>query len=161
MFKRPESVLVVIYTREGEVLLLQRHDNPAFWQSVTGSLEIGEPPAEAARRELFEETGLEAEPVDHRHTERFAIRGAWRSRYAPDVTHNLEHRFSVCLPARRRITLDPTEHDAHVWLPVLPAAERVGSSTNAEAIRQLVAPVAAMTDVEAGTEAGERRDRAH
>jgi dATP pyrophosphohydrolase len=36
-FKIPESVLVVIYTPERDVLLLERTDNPGFWQSVTGS----------------------------------------------------------------------------------------------------------------------------
>lgn len=45
-FKRPESVLVVICEQEtGRVLMLQRRDDPAFWQSVTGSLEPGETPA--------------------------------------------------------------------------------------------------------------------
>lgn len=41
-YKRPESVLVVIYARQsGRVLMLQRRDDPDFWQSVTGSLEAG------------------------------------------------------------------------------------------------------------------------
>ena len=30
-FKRPESVLVVVYTRSGKVLLLRRADHPEFW----------------------------------------------------------------------------------------------------------------------------------
>jgi len=38
-YKRPESVLVVIYTARPEVLLLHRSDMPEYWQSVTGSLE--------------------------------------------------------------------------------------------------------------------------
>lgn len=41
-YKRPESVLVVIYANSsGRVLMLQRRDDPDFWQSVTGSLEEG------------------------------------------------------------------------------------------------------------------------
>ncbi|HEX6549558.1 MAG TPA: dihydroneopterin triphosphate diphosphatase, partial [Gammaproteobacteria bacterium] len=35
MFKRPESVLVVIYTSRGEVLQLRRREPADFWQSVT------------------------------------------------------------------------------------------------------------------------------
>ena len=60
-FKRPESVLVVVYTRTGKVLLLKRADDPDFWQSVTGSLLWEETePRQAAARELREETGLRA-----------------------------------------------------------------------------------------------------
>lgn len=41
-FKLPVSVLVVIYAEDTKrVLMLQRRDDPAFWQSVTGSLEEG------------------------------------------------------------------------------------------------------------------------
>ena len=41
-FKHPVSVLVVIYAEETKrVLMLQRRDDPEFWQSVTGSLEDG------------------------------------------------------------------------------------------------------------------------
>lgn len=51
LYKRPESVLIVIYAHNsGRVLMLQRQDDPDFWQSVTGSLEEGEQPAAAAAR---------------------------------------------------------------------------------------------------------------
>src|SRR3989344_4273789 len=57
-FKRPESVLVVVYTRTGKVLLLKRADDPDFWQSVTGSLLWEETePQQAAVRELREGSG--------------------------------------------------------------------------------------------------------
>ncbi|MGB5856719.1 MAG: NUDIX domain-containing protein, partial [Oceanisphaera sp.] len=57
-FKHPESVLILIHT-DDQVLLLQRLDNSDFWQSVTGSLELGETRYQAAVRELAEETGLQ------------------------------------------------------------------------------------------------------
>ncbi|KYK91979.1 hypothetical protein SA3733_09130, partial [Aggregatibacter actinomycetemcomitans serotype d str. SA3733] len=38
--------------------MLQRCDDPDFWQSVTGSLEENETPRQAAIRELWEEIGL-------------------------------------------------------------------------------------------------------
>ena len=57
--KIPVSVLVVIHTPDGQILLLERADRPGFWQSVTGSLDApDEPLALAAAREVFEETGL-------------------------------------------------------------------------------------------------------
>ena len=63
-FKRPESVLVVVTTRAGKVLLLRRADHPEFWQSITGSMEWGdEQPVEAAARELREETGIAVAPA--------------------------------------------------------------------------------------------------
>ena len=41
-YKRPESVLVLIYSKTGHVLMLQRVFPEEFWQSVTGSLEWDE-----------------------------------------------------------------------------------------------------------------------
>jgi len=59
-FKIPVSVLVVIYTADLQVLLMERADAPGFWQSVTGSQEAGETLTQTALREVFEETGLDA-----------------------------------------------------------------------------------------------------
>ena len=54
-YKRPESVLVVVYTRTARVLLLKRADHPHFWQSVTGALEWSESePRLAAAPELVD-----------------------------------------------------------------------------------------------------------
>ena len=57
-FKRPESVLVVLYDEHHRLLVLQRDDDPDFWQSVTGTVEHGEMPEETALREVAEETGI-------------------------------------------------------------------------------------------------------
>ncbi len=45
--------------RDGRVLLQLRADNH-LWSDCGGAVEIGEEPEEAARRELFEETGITA-----------------------------------------------------------------------------------------------------
>ena len=58
-YKIPVSILVIIYTKDMEILLLHRKDKKNFWQSVTGSIEEGESPVNAAKRELLEETGID------------------------------------------------------------------------------------------------------
>ena len=122
-FKRPESVLVLVHTRAGEVLLLERVHPPGYWQSVTGSLEWGE-------------TGLVAGPalVDCRHSSRFPIHPAWRVRYAPEVAFNIEHVFRLEYKGRPDIRVHSREHVRSLWLPRREAAERVASHTNREAI---------------------------
>lgn len=138
-FKRPESVLIVVCTRGGDVLLLRRREPPDFWQSVTGSLGWDETPDEAARRELFEETGLDAAGlVDCHQQYRFPIHTVWRHRYAPDVRENLEHVFLLPLPGPIAVRLAPAEHTEYLWLPAAEAAERCFSWTNARAIREHV-----------------------
>ncbi|MGZ3181835.1 MAG: dihydroneopterin triphosphate diphosphatase [Telluria sp.] len=142
-FKIPESVLVVVHTRDLEVLLIERADKPGYWQSVTGSKDLpDEALAATAQRELYEETGIDAramgiELVDWHLSNIYEIYPVWRHRYAPGVTHNTEHVFSACVPRDVAITLSPREHTAHVWLPYREAADRCFSPSNAEAILHL------------------------
>lgn len=128
---------MVVYTVTDEVLALRRRQPPDFWQSVTGSLRWDETdPLDAARRELFEETGLGEglEIVDGGVVNCFPILPAWRHRYAPDALENIEYLFRVQLPERRPVTLNPAEHTEYAWLPRATAAARMTSWTNRDAI---------------------------
>jgi dATP pyrophosphohydrolase len=138
--KIPVSVLVVVYTADGEVLLMERADAPGFWQSVTGSQDEGETLEQTAIREVREETGLDARRFELRPwgiETRFEIYPRWRHRYAPGVTHNTEHVFGLRLPSRLPVVLAPQEHLRYVWLPWDTGAARCFSPSNAAAIRLL------------------------
>jgi dihydroneopterin triphosphate diphosphatase len=138
-FKTPVSVLVVIHTPALGVLLLERASHPGFWQSVTGSLEVGERPLQAAAREVAEETGIACSTADLRDwrlSNRFEIFPQWRARYAEGVTHNAEHVYSLCVP-EQPITVAPDEHRAWRWLPWRDAAAACFSWTNRDAILML------------------------
>ena len=139
-YKRPESVLVVVYTVCSHVLLLKRGYPSDFWQSVTGSMTWDETdPKVTAGRELLEETGLNAMDLqDCQCCFEFPITPPWHHRYAPGVGSNLEHLFSVCLPQPVIVRLNPQEHDAWLWLPRTAAAEQVASWTNRQAILSCV-----------------------
>ncbi|MGH8427905.1 MAG: dihydroneopterin triphosphate diphosphatase [Gammaproteobacteria bacterium] len=138
--RRPESVLVLVASRAGEVLLLERVIPPGFWQSVTGSLEWSESAAHAAARELFEETGIRAwGRIENLDTSAcFAIRPEWRHKYAADVVENHEHWFRLWLPQRVAIRLAPREHRRHEWVPAGEAAARVSSWSNRAALERFI-----------------------
>lgn len=139
--KRPESVLVVVYTLQAELLMLQRADDAEFWQSVTGTLEAGETPAQTALRELEEETGISGVALhDCQHSAMFEIRSQWRYRYEPGTTHNREHVFLAELPGTVPIVLQPDEHLSYRWLSLQQALEQMWSATNRDAVKNFVEP---------------------
>ena len=138
----PESVLVVIYTPQADVLLIRRAD-AGTWQSVTGSKDaLDESWAATAQREVMEETGLDTSHPDLTLTDWclenvYEIYPAWRFRYAPEVFQNRERVFGLALPHRLPIQLSPAEHTEFQWRPWREAADICFSPSNAEAILML------------------------
>ncbi len=137
---------MVIHTPALDVLLIRRADASGFWQSVTGSKDAEQESFEAtAVREVAEETGIDCRPGTALHPglrdwaliNTYEIYPRWRHRYAPGVTHNLEHVFGLCVPADIPVTLNPREHTAFQWLPWREAADACFSPSNAEAILML------------------------
>ena len=137
--KIPVSVLVVIHTPRGEVLLIERADHTGYWQSVTGSLDSPDEAIErTARREVFEETGIaDGDLSDWNLSNVYEIYPVWRHRYAVGVTHNTEHVLGLRVEATRQVRLNPREHVAQQWLPWRAAADLCFSPSNAEAILML------------------------
>lgn len=61
---------VVVLSRYEDKLLLSRHKERSTWETQGGHIEPGETPEDAARRELWEESGAEEftiEPLFHYH----------------------------------------------------------------------------------------------
>ncbi|MDH4049522.1 MAG: dihydroneopterin triphosphate diphosphatase [Gammaproteobacteria bacterium] len=138
-FRRPVSVLIVVYTDAGEVLLLRRSKPFDFWQSVTGSLDAGEKHAQAAARELREETGLsnEGELRYSGVSRQFVIDPRWRHKYQPGIVENVEFEWRYRLPGSVPIRVQGNEHSKFGWFSIDDAIDKVWSWTNREALRQL------------------------
>jgi len=141
VLKRPESVLVVIYSQALNVLVLQRDDDAEFWQSVTGTIEEGETAIQTAYREVAEETGLQLNPrnqniVDCRHLNQYKIRRKWLYRYPEGTTYNNEYVF--CARVQGELPIILSEHTQYEWLNKRAAMQKVWSETNRSAIAQFV-----------------------
>jgi dATP pyrophosphohydrolase len=137
-FRRPESVLIVIHTDAKEFLIMERRKPAGFWQSVTGSLEWGEQPDRAARREVIEETGItQGVLINLQWTQVYEILPAFGKVYAPGVTRNLEHAFSLRLPSRVDVSLSKSEHVQYRWADDRDALATVSSESNRAVIADL------------------------
>ena len=141
-YKRPVSILVVIFAQDsGRVLMLQRRDDPEFWQSVTGSVEEGETAPQAAAREVKEEVAIDVADgqltlIDSQRTVEFEIFSHLRHRYAPGVVRNTESWCCLALPHEREVTL--SEHLAWRWVEAAEAAALTKSWSNRQAIEEFV-----------------------
>ena len=136
-YRIPQSALTVVYNRAGQVLVMQRNDDPEFWQSVTGTLEQGEKPIKTALREVLEETSIDIiesayQLIDCQKINTYEIRDRWKHRYPPGTPYNTEHVFVVEVANEQGIVL--TEHSAYLWLDKSSAMKKVWSDTNREAI---------------------------
>jgi 8-oxo-dGTP pyrophosphatase MutT (NUDIX family) len=100
----------VMVRRGGELLVLLRCEaDGGYWHTVAGGVEDGESFADAAARELREEVGLDAEPVD------------LDASYVYDEQVVVQ-AFLVDVPAGWEPTLN-AEHDEYRWLAPGEAAE--------------------------------------
>jgi len=119
--------------------LLRRSDPFDFWQSVTGSLKDDESHAEAATRELFEETGLTNEgTLTYSGISRtFVIDPRWQHKFGPGVVENVEYEWRYRLPDTPNIVINADEHSEYFWVSIEDAIAKVWSWTNRDALRLL------------------------
>jgi lipoyl(octanoyl) transferase len=117
----PVRTVCVVVTEGTKILLLKRTAaDGGFWQPVTGRIESGETPEEAARRELGEETGARTDVVSLDYVHSFAFGESMPPQLA------LETAFRAEWPGGE-VVVDPNEHDAFAWVSIdeaVPARSR-------------------------------------
>jgi lipoyl(octanoyl) transferase len=142
MVARPESIrLVKVVVHDGErVLLLHRRaERGNFWQPITGSIEDGELPLDAARRELGEETGHDGEPETIDLQQSFMIESQFLAATIQPPIVATETAFTFAVPPGAAIHMDATEHDQYGWFSFAEAYEKIRWTDDREALEKVEA----------------------
>jgi 8-oxo-dGTP pyrophosphatase MutT (NUDIX family) len=103
---------VLIHVRRGDEFLVAHRapDGGGYWHTIAGGVEPGEEPEAAARRELREETGFEAESLEPLGGFAY-VRESWEEEAGLRVH---VHAFLVDVQPGWEPQLD-AEHDEYRW----------------------------------------------
>ncbi|NIY49236.1 NUDIX hydrolase [Cedecea colo] len=117
MFK-PHVTVACVVQAQGKFLLVEETINgKTLWNQPAGHLEADETLPEAASRELYEETGIRAEPQS------FIRMHQW---IAPDKTPFLRFLFAIDLDEQLPTTPHDSDIDRCLWLD----AQQIVNATN-------------------------------
>ncbi len=141
-------VKVIAHDDHRVLLLHRRPERGNFWQPITGSIEPGELPIDAARRELREETGHSGEPVPMNLSQSFMIDSQFLNARFDQPVIALETGYSARLSSQLPIVIDGEEHDAVDWFTFERAYETIRWTDDREALEQLEATLRAAPPVE-------------
>lgn len=138
-----EPIQVLIYPVKlvgdnWQYLLLRRPPNGGgFWQGVTGGVEKGESLIEAAKRELFEETGFVPSLIENLNKSySFRLSDRYKHLYADGVQVIVEHVFVAYVDSKQEPVLDPREHNAWRWCSFKEALELLKWPNNIDALKR-------------------------
>ena len=128
----------VVVRRGAETLCLERTvERGGFWQIVTGRIEKGETAAQAAAREVEEETGFRVPvtPLGYEHA--FAIENPAALGLDASGPPSLgrEIVFVADVPAGAESRVAPDEHRRHAWCAATEAIARVKHAGHKRAIK--------------------------
>jgi lipoyl(octanoyl) transferase len=131
--REPEISIIKIVVHDGDkVLLFRRSDTEGgFWQPITGTIETGERAEEAAARELHEETGIKATPIETGLRQSFMIER--REGASPRYPFVDERTFFVEISGSASISLSE-EHVQYGWFTVESACETIRWSDDRDSI---------------------------
>lgn len=110
--------------RNGKVLLVRRRIDPfrGYWDIPGGFCEVDEHPAETARREVREETGLEIELT--------GLLGLWLDEYGGTVTLNV---YYLARPLGRRLQVGD-DADGAAWFAPTALPSRIAFENGRQAL---------------------------
>lgn len=104
-----QKVQVVIFSKDYQQVLLLKlpEQRGSGWQNITGNVDSGEELSAAAKREVFEETGLEGE------LQQIDLSFTFHDRWDRDIT---EAVYSL-KTSNDQVTLSE-EHTNYKWVPI-------------------------------------------
>jgi dATP pyrophosphohydrolase len=157
-YRRPDKVLVYLFRRVGSAgagasvryLLLQRRPKSTqaggIWQTVVGSVRWGEERVQAARREVFEETGLTLlrgiTAIGYAFSFPLRLSQNQESWYAPGQAQIDNTVFAAETPGDRPVRLS-AEHQSYGWFSLEEALAKLHWEEEKEALLRLHPLIAA------------------
>ena len=129
-YDNPPTTVQAWIERDGAYLILKRNEEPfaGEWDLPGGFIEMGESPADAAVREVAEETGLRVTPGE--------ILGAFTSAYGDTGRHTVDIAY-LCRLDGGEFELDRDEKRDAAWfrLDDMPRLAFAGERQALEALR--------------------------
>ena len=129
-YDNPPTTVQAWIERDGAYLILKRNEEPfaGEWDLPGGFVEMGESPADAAVREVAEETGLRVTPAE--------IIGAFTSAYGDTGRHTVDIAY-LCRLDGGEFELDGDEKTDAAWfrLDEMPRLAFAGERQALEALR--------------------------
>jgi len=135
MTRPPYEVFVFVRRGDEFLVLLRSEKQGGYWHCVAGGVEEGETYAEAAVRELREETGLDADLLDLSRPYDYALE-EWEARYERGADSIHVECFLAEAPEDWEPALD-WEHDHYRWCRSDEAAELLFWPEPREVLRSL------------------------
>jgi len=112
------------------LMIKRTPEDGGYWQPVTGTLNDGEKLLDCVKRELNEETGIQADHIIN--ISEVLYKFDWKNKHGDTI---LEFVYAVQYPAKKEIVLSPDEHDDYKWCSYDEAMETLYTDNNKNALK--------------------------